>query len=250
MIMVGRGVGVSDYSAHLPIEHGYEVVRAHGETGPQARLVPLTVDGLIYASSMVLLHSARRDLPAPSLARWLLGVGIAATLAANIAHGWAHGPIGAAVATWPAIALVGSYELLMWLIRTQAAAPANQQDQREQDRPGPVGTEPEPVIHLAPGTMPGPDLHRTRRRCRRTRRASNPGIHYRNANSPNNSGNRADGPGRSSCTYERIRRSPTPKGVKNCVPKTPEGGCVILSFVLGIRAWSNTQADSRWCRSR
>ena len=53
----------------------------------------------------------------PPLARWLLGVGIAATLAANVAHGLGHGPIGAAVGAWPAVALVGSYELLMMVIR-------------------------------------------------------------------------------------------------------------------------------------
>jgi hypothetical protein len=50
--------------------------------------------------------------------RWLLGLGIAATLAANVAHGLGHGlPAGAAVAAWPAVALVGSYELLMMVIR-------------------------------------------------------------------------------------------------------------------------------------
>jgi hypothetical protein len=38
---------------------------------------------------------------------------MAATLAANVAHGLGHGPVGAAVAAWPAVALVGSYELLM-----------------------------------------------------------------------------------------------------------------------------------------
>ena len=81
------------------------------------RLVPLTVDGLIYASSMVMLDSARREVPVPALARWLLGLGIAATLAANVAHGLGHGPIGAAVAAWPAVALVGSYELCMTIIR-------------------------------------------------------------------------------------------------------------------------------------
>jgi hypothetical protein len=51
------------------------------------RLVPLTVDGLIYASSMVMLDSARRKTLVPALARWLLGLGVAATLAASEAHG-------------------------------------------------------------------------------------------------------------------------------------------------------------------
>jgi hypothetical protein len=94
------------------------LVRAHGESGWTARMVPLTVDGLIYASSMVMLDSARRKTPVPALARWLLGLGIAATLAANIAHGVGHGLIGAAVAAWPAVALVGSYELLIMVIHS------------------------------------------------------------------------------------------------------------------------------------
>lgn len=61
----------------------------------------------------------------PALARWLLGLGIAATFAANVTHGLGHSGIGAAVAAWPAVALVGSYELLMMIIRsTQAPADA------------------------------------------------------------------------------------------------------------------------------
>jgi hypothetical protein len=67
---------------------------------------------------MVMLDSARRKSPVPSLARWLLGLGISATLAANVAHGLGHGLTGAAVAAWPAVALVGSYELLMMVIRS------------------------------------------------------------------------------------------------------------------------------------
>jgi hypothetical protein len=74
--------------------------------GGLPRLVPLTVDGLIYASSMVMLDSTRRATPVPALARWLLGAGIAAALAANVAHGLGHGLAGAAVAAWPVVALV------------------------------------------------------------------------------------------------------------------------------------------------
>jgi Protein of unknown function (DUF2637) len=60
------------------------------EAGWTARPVPLTVDGPIYASSMVMLDSARRKVQVPALARWLVGLGIAATLAANVAHGLGH----------------------------------------------------------------------------------------------------------------------------------------------------------------
>ena len=100
--------------------HAYEVVNTY-ESGITAVLVPLTVDGLIYASSMVLLHCARRGLRTPRLAMLGLGLGIVATLAANVAHGLSSGPVAAIVAAWPAIALVLAYELLMWLIRNAPA---------------------------------------------------------------------------------------------------------------------------------
>lgn len=48
-------------------EHACALVRAHGEAGWTGRLVPLTVDGLIYASSMVMLDSARRKVPVPAM---------------------------------------------------------------------------------------------------------------------------------------------------------------------------------------
>jgi hypothetical protein len=119
----GVVVGVAAVAAVASYEHAYALMRVHGEAGWTGRLVPLTVDGLIYASSMVMLDSARRKAPVPALARWLLGLGIAATLAANVAHGLGHGPVGAAVAAWPAVALVGSYELLMTVIHSSQAAP-------------------------------------------------------------------------------------------------------------------------------
>ena len=125
-------VGVAAIAAVASYEHAYDLVRAHGESGWTARLVPptvdgrahgevgctgrlvpLTVDALIYASSMVMLDSARRKTPVPALARWLLGLGVPATLAANVAQGLGDGPVGAVVAAWPAVGLVGSYELLM-----------------------------------------------------------------------------------------------------------------------------------------
>ena len=114
----GAVIGVAAVAAVASYEHAYALVRAHGEAGWTARLVPLTVDGLICASSMVMLDSARRKVPVPALARWLLGLGIAATLAANVAHGLGHGAVGAAVAAWPTVALVGSYELPMMIIRS------------------------------------------------------------------------------------------------------------------------------------
>ena len=97
----GVVVGVAVVAAVVSYEHASALVRGTRRVG------------LIYASSMVMLDSPRRTMPVPALARWLLGLGIAATLAANVAHGLGHGLIGAVVAAWPAVALVGSYELRM-----------------------------------------------------------------------------------------------------------------------------------------
>jgi Protein of unknown function (DUF2637) len=104
-------LAVAGIAAYVSYWHAYAVVRAHGESGITARLEPATIDGLVYASSMVVLYAAWHRVPVPSLARWLLGLGIAATLTANMAQGWSHGPVGAVVAAWPAVSLVGSYEL-------------------------------------------------------------------------------------------------------------------------------------------
>jgi hypothetical protein len=152
----GAVVGVAAVASY---EHAYDLVRAHGEVGWTACLVPLTVDGLIYASSMVMLDSAHGKAPVPGLARWLLGLGIAATLAANMAHGLGHGLIGAAVAAWPAVALVGSYELLMVIIRgaqsPEAEAEASEADPARGPKADPlqVRAEGEFADQIASGTV-------------------------------------------------------------------------------------------------
>ncbi len=66
----GAVIGVAAVAAVASYEHPYDLVRAHGEVGWTARLFPLTVDGLIYASSMVMPDSARRKVAVPALARW------------------------------------------------------------------------------------------------------------------------------------------------------------------------------------
>jgi hypothetical protein len=109
---------VAAVAAVISYRHAYELVTTHGETGLTARLLPFTVDGLILAASMLILDASRRHHPEPPLARWCLGAGIAASVGANLAYGLGHGPIGALVSAWPALALAGSFELLMTLIRT------------------------------------------------------------------------------------------------------------------------------------
>lgn len=75
-------IAVATFAAVVSYSHIYELGRAHGQSGTAARLLPLSVDGLILAASLVMLHEARQQRRAPVLARSMLGLGVAATVAA------------------------------------------------------------------------------------------------------------------------------------------------------------------------
>ena len=128
---------VAVVAAVISYQHAYELVRSHGESGMTARLLPFTVDGLIWAASMVVLDASRRRQPVPRLAVWSLGARIVATVGANLAHGVGHGPVGALVSSWPALALVGSFELLMMLIRTGRGTRAGDAEPELRYQPAP-----------------------------------------------------------------------------------------------------------------
>ena len=110
------------FAAVVSYSHIYGLGRAHGQDGTAARLLPLSVDGLILAALLVLLHEARNDRDAPRLARLMLWLGIAATIGANIAYGAGYGLLGALISAWPAVAFIGTVEIAMQQVR-QARAP-------------------------------------------------------------------------------------------------------------------------------
>ena len=58
-------LAVAGIAAYVSYWHAYAVVRAHGESGITARLEPATIDGLVYASSMVVLYAARTGCRSP-----------------------------------------------------------------------------------------------------------------------------------------------------------------------------------------
>jgi hypothetical protein len=90
---------------------------AHGYSPDTARLLPLSVDGLIVASSLVLVTEARALRPAPLLARAGLWIAITATLSANVLHGVAYGPVGALTNAWPGVAFILASEILLGQMR-------------------------------------------------------------------------------------------------------------------------------------
>jgi Protein of unknown function (DUF2637) len=120
-------VAVAGFAAVVSYSHIYGLGRAHGQVGAAARLLPLSVDGLIVAASLVLLHEARNGRGAPGLARVMLWLGIAATVGANVAFGVRFGVLGAVISAWPAVAFIGAVEMAMTLVR-RARAPQRAED--------------------------------------------------------------------------------------------------------------------------
>ena len=102
---IGAVSVVALVGAFVSYRHALTVVRAHGESGALAMAYPLTIDGMIYASSMVLLNAARPGLDRPRLAYVALGLGIAATLASaspgdQLGAADAGDPVGRSARTW------------------------------------------------------------------------------------------------------------------------------------------------------
>ncbi len=113
---------VAAFAAVVSYSHIYGLGRVHGQNGTAARLLPLGVDGLILAASLVLLHEARNGRDAPRLARLMLWLGISATIGANIVFGAGYGLLGALISAWPAVAFIGAVEIAMQQVR-RARAP-------------------------------------------------------------------------------------------------------------------------------
>jgi Protein of unknown function (DUF2637) len=95
--------------AALAIRYGQPLVAAY--------LLPVSIDGVVATSSLVLLRAARTGVSAPWLARLGLVLSIVATLAGNVASGLDHGWQGALVASWPPIGFVLSAETAISMTR-------------------------------------------------------------------------------------------------------------------------------------
>ena len=101
VVAVVAGVVSYSHIVALSLRAGQSVTDAH--------LSPIPVDGLIVGGSVILAFG--------SWLGWLAVVpGVGATLFANVESGLPHGPLGATVSAWPAIAFsIASFVLERWL---------------------------------------------------------------------------------------------------------------------------------------
>ena len=104
---------VAVFAGIVSYSHIYRLAVATGQAGTAARLMPLSVDCLIIAGSVILFQAGARQ-------QWLgwlgVGPGVAATVFATGESGIGHGWLAATVAGWPALAFsLASFMLERWL---------------------------------------------------------------------------------------------------------------------------------------
>lgn len=109
--------GVSLIAGVASYFHALAVVQGAGATAPVSYLVPALADLVILGASADMIAASRQGAGRPRLTMLSLGVGIAVTLAMNVAAGSDHGLGGRLVAGWPALAFTLALESLAGLVR-------------------------------------------------------------------------------------------------------------------------------------
>jgi hypothetical protein len=167
--------GVAAAAMIVSYSHIYDLGRAHRASLLQARLTPVSVDMLVVAGELMLLHEA----DAKGRRFWygwlMVWSGIAATLAANIAYGLQGGPVGALYSGWPGysfvVAAIGVTVLVRrvseraagpvpehvpaWPALVPEVVPAVAADRPPpHTAPAPPGTVPEHVPEAVPAAVP------------------------------------------------------------------------------------------------
>ena len=99
--------------ASLAIRYGQPLLAAY--------LLPVSIDGLVATSSLIMLRAARTSVSAPWLARGGLVLAVVATLACNVAYGLPHGWPGALLSGWPAVAFIVAAEMAISMTRRRPA---------------------------------------------------------------------------------------------------------------------------------
>jgi hypothetical protein len=148
---VGAVVVVAVIAAVVSYSHMQQLAASAGEDW-RSWLIPLSIDGLVVAASMVLLTRRRTELPGGPLAWGALGAGVGASLAANMAD--ARPEVTAVlVAGWPAVAFAVAFELLCQQRRAEQHHPTQPATEPVSSR----GSEPLPALHrpLAAPPVPG-----------------------------------------------------------------------------------------------
>ena len=137
---------VAAIAATVSYVHIESLAIRYGQPQLAAWLLPLSIDGTVATSSLAMLRAARAGLSAPWLARGMLLLAVAATLACNVGYGLPHGWPGALLSGWPAVAFVGCAEVAISMSRRRPA-----RGHPGQDKPAATVASPAANGHQPPG---------------------------------------------------------------------------------------------------
>ena len=117
---------VATVAAAVSYVHVATLAIRYGQPTLAAYLLPISIDGLVATSSLVMLRAARTGVTAPWLARAGLFLAVAATVACNVGYGLPHGWPGALLSGWPAVAFVVAAETAITMTRRKPVAVTGQ----------------------------------------------------------------------------------------------------------------------------
>lgn len=138
VIVVGLVAAIVSYSHMVNLG-----LSPHVGEGWRSWLIPISIDGLIVAASMVLVTRRRAGLPTSRLAWGALSVGVVASIGANMADA-SGSPISILYAGWAPVALAAGFELL--LLQRRGIAPGVSRSPQVEVPPAAVDT-PTPAPH-------------------------------------------------------------------------------------------------------
>jgi hypothetical protein len=132
-----------------------------------ASLLPLSIDGLIVGSGLMLATAGRERLRA-SVARVGLWLGIGATIAANVAYGLPHSLSGmsetvvaALVCAWPAVCFIMIVEAWMQLLKRSRNKPKANTKPKTVTKPtqsaSPAQDSSDIRLEFSPNNLPAPN---------------------------------------------------------------------------------------------
>ena len=133
---------VAAVAAAVSYVHVVALAMRYGQPELAAYLLPVSVDGLVATSSLVMLRAARTGVTAPWLARAGLFLAVAATVACNVGYGLPHGVPGALLSGWPAVAFVVAAETAITMTRRKAPETVAVADDVPVGAPIPMPVEP------------------------------------------------------------------------------------------------------------
>jgi hypothetical protein len=127
-LTVGAVLLVAAIAATVSFVHIQHLAITNGQTRLSAMLLPVSIDGTVLASSMVMVRAARLGIGTPWLSRVGLALSVAATLAANLDYGLSYGLTGALISAWPALAFLLTAELAIGMLRQSRSATVTAKD--------------------------------------------------------------------------------------------------------------------------